>query len=133
VAALAAAPDIISLARKLKRPEVDVGRLYFQIGSELRLDELRLASEALGRTDHYNRLAVNSTLDTISGTQRSLVEKVHEAAAGSVPDFSVWRSRHEAAFQRARKSLDEILTGGELTLAQLTVAVAHLRDLAQQE
>jgi NAD-specific glutamate dehydrogenase len=50
-----------------------------------------------------------------------------------VPDFGVWRSRHEAAFSRARKSLDEILTGGELTLAQLTVAVAHLRDLAQQE
>jgi glutamate dehydrogenase len=133
LAGLSAAPDIIALARKLKRPEIDIGRLYFQIGSELRLDELRTASEALGRTDHYARLAVNSTLDTISGAQRSLVEKVYEVATGGVPDFAVWRSQHQTAFYRARKSLDEILTGGELTLAQLTVAVAHLRDLAQQE
>jgi glutamate dehydrogenase len=133
VAALTAAPDVIALAQKLERPEVEIGKLYFRIGSELRLDELRHASEALGRTDHYNRLAVNSTLDTISGAQRLLAEKVYAASAGGVPDFAQWRARHEAAFQRARKSLDEILTGGELTLAQLTVAVAHLRDLAQQE
>ena len=133
VAALSAAPDIIALALKLKQPEIEVGRLYFQIGSALRLDDLRAASETLGRTDHYNRLAVNSTLETISGAQRSLVEKVYGACNGALPEFAPWRANHEAAFQRARKSLDEILTGGELTLAQLTVAVAHLRDLAQQE
>jgi glutamate dehydrogenase len=132
VAALSAAPDIISLALKLQRSEVEVGRLYFQIGSALRLDELRFASEKLGATDHFNRLAVNSTLETISAAQRSMVEKVQRFASGAA-DFAAWCGAHEAAFQRARKSLDEILTGGELSLAQLTIAVAHLRDLAQQE
>jgi glutamate dehydrogenase len=133
VAALSAAPDIVSLAEKLKRPEVDVGRLYFQIGAELRLDELRLASEKLGQTDHFNRLAVNSTLESIAAAQRALAAKVYTLADGGAPDFEAWRERHQAAFNRAQKSLDEILGGGELTLAKLTVAVAHLRDLAQQE
>jgi glutamate dehydrogenase len=132
VAALSAAPDIVFLALKLKRPEMEIGRLYFQIGAALRLDELRAASETLGHADHFNRLAVNSTLESIAAAQRSLVEQVHGLGGGAA-NFETWRSAHEAAFQRARKSLDEILTGGELTLAQLTVAVAHLRDLAQQD
>ena len=101
------------------------------LGSDLRLDELRAASETLGHADHYNRLAVNSTLETIAGAQRALVEKVYRADMAH--DYAAWRAKHEPAFKRARKSLDEILTGGELTLAQLTVAVAHLRDLAQEE
>jgi glutamate dehydrogenase len=133
IAALSAAPDIVSLAFRLNRPEVEIGRLYFQIGSELRLDELRAASEKLGSTDHFNRLAVNSTLETIAQAQRSLVQKVYATMSGPTPDFAAWRDTHGKAFERARKSLDEILTGGELTLAQLTVAVAHLRDLAQEE
>ncbi len=133
VAALSAAPDIISLAEKLKRPELDVGRLYFQIGCELSLEELRAASEALGHTDHFNRLAVNSTLETIAAGQRALVEKVYTLANGALPDFHAWREQHKTAFMRAQKSLDEILGGGELTLAKLTVAVAHLRELAQEQ
>jgi glutamate dehydrogenase len=133
IAALSGAPDIVALAQKLARPEAEIGRLYFQVGSELRLDELRAASEKLGHTDHFNRLAVNSTLETIAQAQRSLVQKVYGAMNGPVPDFDAWRDAHSIAFARARKSLDEILTGGELTLAQLTVAVAHLRDLAQEE
>jgi glutamate dehydrogenase len=94
---------------------------------------LRLASEKLGQTDHFNRLAVNSTLESIAAAQRALAAKVFTLANGGAPDFDAWREQHQAAFARAQKSLDEILGGGELTLAKLTVAVAHLRDLAQQE
>ncbi len=133
IAALSAAPDITALATKLDRPEIEIGRLYFQIGSALRLDELREASEALGQTDHFNRLAVNSTLDTIANAQRALVQKVYSATSGAAPDFERWREGRKVAFTRAQKSLDEILGGGELTLAKLTVAVAHLRDLALEE
>jgi glutamate dehydrogenase len=133
VAALTAAPDIVALSAKIERPELEIGRLYFQIGSALRLDELRAASEALGQTDHFNRLAVNSTLDAVASIQRGLAEKVIRASAGDAPDFDAWREAHKPAFTRAQKSLDEILGGGELTLAKLTVAVAHLRDLAQEE
>jgi glutamate dehydrogenase len=133
VAALSAAPDIVALALKLGQPELEIGRLYFRVGSALRLDELRAASETLGQTDHFNRLAVNSTLDTIASAQRALVEKVFSAETGSAPDFEAWREQHKAAVARAQKSLDEILGGGELTLAKLTIAVAHLRDLALEE
>jgi glutamate dehydrogenase len=131
IAGLSAAPDIVSLALKLKRPEAEVGKVYFQIGSALRLDALRIASERLGQADHFSRLAVNSTLETIASAQRALVEKVHDCAGEAAADLGCWRATHEAAFQRARRSLDELLNDGELTLAKLTVAVAHLRDLAQ--
>ena len=84
-------------------------------------------------TDTFGPIEVAADRYWGAQAQRSLVQKVYGAMNGGAPDFDAWRDAHSIAFARARKSLDEILTGGELTLAQLTVAVAHLRDLAQEE
>ncbi len=129
--ALSAGPDIIALATKLNRPELEVARVYFQASSHFRVDEMRTASEQLGQTDYYSRLAVNSTLEAVSSAQRSIVEKIYGFAGDGEPDFAAWLAQNRAAAERARKSLDEILRGSELTLAKLTVAVAHVRELAE--
>lgn len=130
--ALSTAPDIISLAIKLGRPEVDIARTYFQAASHFRLEEMRAASETLGQSDYFNRLAINSTQEAVASAQRAIVEKVYAMANGAGPDFSAWCGRNPQGAARARKSFDAILNGSELTLAKLTVAVAHLRELAEQ-
>jgi glutamate dehydrogenase len=129
--ALSNAPDIILLAMKLGRPEIEVARIYFRAASHFRVDEMRAASELLGQTDYYNRLAVNSTLNAVASAQRAIVEKIYKGAGNAEPDFESWHRQNSIAADRARKSLDEILNGSELTLAKLTVAVAHLRELAE--
>ncbi|WP_088348199.1 MULTISPECIES: NAD-glutamate dehydrogenase [Rhodomicrobium] len=130
--ALTSAPDIVALAVKLDRSELSVGRVYFEASSFFRIDEIRAASEHLGQADHYSRLAVNSTLDAVASAQRAIVEKVFASAAeGREPSFAAWAEANQAAVERARRSLNDILNGSELTLAKLTVAVAHFRELAE--
>jgi glutamate dehydrogenase len=129
--ALADGPDIISLAHKLGRPEIDIARLYFRVGSHFRVDEMRGASEQHAPSDYYDRLAVNSTLGAVASAQRAIVEKIVSPADGETPGFEGWAMANRPAVERARKSIDEILDGGELTLAKLTVAVAQLRELAE--
>jgi len=128
--ALSNGPDIILLATKLGRPEIDVARVYFRASSHFRVEEIRAASELLGQADYYSRLAVNSTLNAVASAQRSIVEKIYVFSGDGEPDFEAWCVRNKVAAERARKSLDDILNGSELTLAKLTVAVAHLRELA---
>jgi glutamate dehydrogenase len=131
--ALSAAPEIITLAIKLDRPEVELGRVYFSAASHFRLEEVRVASETLAQTDYHTRLAVNSTVEAIASAQRAIVEKIYASAPeGGEPDFIAWCREHDKEVTRARKSFDDILDGSELTLAKLTIAVAHLRELAER-
>ncbi|NJM35771.1 MAG: NAD-glutamate dehydrogenase, partial [Rhodomicrobium sp.] len=129
--ALADAPDIVNLAVKLDRPTIEAAKVYFRTASHFRADEIRTASEQLGQTDYYSRLAVNSTLNAVASSLRAIVEKIFASAGPAGPDFEAWRTANGIAAIRARKSLDEVLSGSELTLAKLTVAVAHLRELAE--
>ncbi len=129
--ALTDGPDIISLAVKLDRPVAEVARVYFRAGSHFRVDELRAASEKLGQSDYYSRLAVNSTLNAVASAQRAIAEQIFATTANGGPNFEAWLVENQLAAKRARGSLDEILNGSELTLAKLTVAVAHFRELAE--
>ncbi len=132
LAALSAAPDIITLAIRLGRPETDIARIYFQTSSHFRLEETRAASEALGQTDHDSRLALNSTLEAVASAQRMIVAKVYAACRdGAAPDFVAWCTENAQAAARARRGFDDILSGKEVTLAKLTVAVSQLRELAE--
>ncbi|MGB0084582.1 MAG: NAD-glutamate dehydrogenase [Rhodomicrobiaceae bacterium] len=129
--ALTDGPDIISLAIRLGRSVDEVAQVYFWTGSHFRVEELRAASEKLGQSDYYSRLAVNSTLNAVASAQRAIVEMIFAATAIGAPDFEAWHMANCHAAKRARESLDEILNGSELTLAKLTVAVAHFRELAE--
>ena len=128
--ALTDGPDIILLAQKLGRPELDVARLFLRVSSHFRVDELRTASEQQTQGEYYDRLAVSSTLGAVASAQRAIVEKIF-ASAIEKPDFDEWRTMNEVAVSRARERIDEILNGTQVTLAKLTVAVAHLRELAE--
>jgi glutamate dehydrogenase len=129
--ALTDGPDIISLATRLGKPDREVGRLYFRVSSHFRVDEMRVTSEQQMQSDHYDRLAVNSTLNAASSAQRAIVEKIYAASGGGEPNFESWCAANQKAVKRARIAIDEILNGSELTLAKLTVAVAQLRELAE--
>jgi glutamate dehydrogenase len=128
--ALTDGPDIIALSTRLGRPELEIARLFLKVSSHFRVDELRSASEALTHGDHYDRLAVSSTLGAVASAQRAIVEHMYAEAGGGTPEFDSWRQANDAAVTRARNSVDEILNGSQLTLAKLTVAVAQLRELA---
>ncbi len=129
--ALTDAPDIISLAIRLGKPDLEVGQVYLRVSSYFRVDEFRSATEKRAPTDYYERLAVNSTLDSVSSAQRAIVEKIYALSDGGQPDFDAWYEKNRTYIKRVRGAIDEMLNGSELTLAKLTLAVAQLRELAE--
>ncbi|HKJ63305.1 MAG TPA: NAD-glutamate dehydrogenase domain-containing protein, partial [Hyphomicrobiales bacterium] len=133
VKALSDGPDIISLAVKMDRDEIEIGRVYYAASSFFRMDELRVRSESHQQSDYYTRIAISSTLNAAAVAIKAITQQVFEAEAGvdGGASFETWRSAREADVDRARNGIDEILDGGDLTLAKLTVAVAQLRELAE--
>jgi glutamate dehydrogenase len=131
--ALSDGPDIIALAIKLDRDEIEVGKEYYAASSYFRIDELRARSQSQQQSDYYTRIAIGSTLNAAAASIKAITQQVFEMeidANGEV-GFETWRSTWKTDVDRARNGIDEILDGNDLTLAKLTVAVAQLRELAE--
>ncbi|MDZ4792607.1 MAG: NAD-glutamate dehydrogenase [Hyphomicrobiales bacterium] len=125
---LAKSLEIVLTAQTLGQDEAAVGRAFSETESYFRLDELRARSVALGQGDHFDRLAVNGTLEALAGVQRAIVTNAIRANSG-VASFAAWLEANASKVARVRKNISETLDAGELTLAKLTVAASHLRDL----
>ena len=130
IAPLAQALDIAMAANKGSMDVIRAARILFEVRDAFKLHELTEASEALGAGDYFDRLAVNSTLASISAAQRAITGAVIEKG-GANADFETWRQANAIAVERVSRSIADILESGPLTLAKLTVAVAQLRDVAR--
>jgi glutamate dehydrogenase len=121
--------EIVAAARDAGKPETELAKVFVDIAEYFRLEELKLLSGALGKGDYFERLAVDSTLETVAAFQRDLARRAVLLTNGGPPDFARWRDANADAAARAQHNLSELLDTGDLTLAKLTLAVAHLRDL----
>jgi glutamate dehydrogenase len=130
IAPLAQALDVAMAANKGGIDVIRAARILFEVRDAFKLHDLTEASEALGAGDYFDRLAVNSTLASISAAQRTITGAVIETG-GANADFEAWRAANADAVSRVSRSIADILESGPLTLAKLTVAVAQLRDVAR--
>jgi glutamate dehydrogenase len=132
IAALANGPDIVLTARRMGRSEEQIAKHYLGLGAYFRLEDLRAASERITHDDYFDRIALNSALDALADAWRSavasLITQSDNAASGIAPNLEAWIASNSAS-ARVKRGIDEILNGGVMTLAKLTVAVASLRDL----
>jgi glutamate dehydrogenase len=122
------APAITRLAHETGRPLSEAARIAFAAGEYFRLDELKSKSAALPLRDYYDRLAVNGAIHALEAARRALSFEILRSAEGS--DFATWLRAHGQRFARAKASLDEMATTGEVTVSRLTVAASQVRDLA---
>ena len=125
------ATDITSVANRSGRTVGEVARVYWQAGDHFRIGELRAQAEALKVTDHFDRLAINSTLAALWSAQSAITLEAIQAANGAEPNFESWRAAQGERVERAKRSLDEILGVDALTVSRLAVAAAHVRDIVQ--
>lgn len=128
---LARAPDIVQVAENTGAKIEDVTRAFFEFGDALGVDRLLAMAGDVVTDGFYDRLALNRTLEQVSGAQRRVVAsalggKSKSAAVGK------WLSKNQAIVQSTRHSVDELLSSGSVTLAKLSVASAYLSDLADR-
>ncbi len=74
--ALAAAPDIVSVADRTGKPIADVAATYFAAGAFFQLDRIANAARGIQVTDYFDRLALDRALDSIGEAERRLTAEM---------------------------------------------------------
>ncbi len=136
LAVLKAAPDIVLVADRAKKPVSEVTATYFATESFFQLDRVTHAAAGIAVSDYFDRLALDRALDSIGDAERRLTAamvgngKAGEglAGAGAVEE---WVKPRRTEVERIRAAIHEI-AGSGLTLSKLSVAASLLGDLARQ-
>jgi glutamate dehydrogenase len=127
---LKAAPDIVMVAERAKRPVGDVTQTYFAAEAFFQLDQIADAVPDIVVTDYFDRLALDRSLDSIGDAERRLTAAMvgnGSTGAGAVDE---WIKPRQAEVERIRAAIHEI-AGSGLTLSKLSVAASLLADLAR--
>lgn len=126
---MCAATDVIWVADKTKKRLEDVAQIYCALEEEFSFEDLRHAGEDLAITDYYDRIAITSTLEELSMVQRRLTEEVVRANGRKAVTLKAWQEAQNGRIEQVKRSLEDVQDNNPMSLAKLTVAVAHLRGL----
>ena len=110
----------------------EVGRLYFSLAQDLRLDVVREQIEALKVDGRWRAMARATLRETLAQEQRSLLRSALSARGASVASDAAltgWLDKHRDEIARVRRGLDDMLMTGPLDFATLSVALKEVGRL----
>jgi glutamate dehydrogenase len=128
--ALVAAPDIVMVADRTRRPIAEVAATYFAAEAFFRLDHIASAARGIVISDYFDRLALDRALDSIGDAERRLTAAMVDNAGAGFAAVEAWVAPRKAEVDRIRMAINEIANSG-LTLSKLSVAASLLGDLAK--
>jgi glutamate dehydrogenase len=128
--ALVAAPDIVMVADRTRRPIAEVAATYFAAAAFFRLDHIASAARGIVISDYFDRLALDRALDSIGDAERRLTAAMAGNAGAGNAAVEAWVAPRKAEVDRIRMAINEIANSG-LTISKLSVAASLLGDLAK--
>jgi glutamate dehydrogenase len=131
LAVLKAAPDIVLVADRAKRPVDEVTATYFATEAFFQLDRVAGAVPNIVVSDYFDRLALDRALDSIGDAERRLTAAMVGNSATGAGAVEEWVKPRKAEVERIRAAIHEI-AGSGLTLSKLSVVASLLGDLARQ-
>jgi glutamate dehydrogenase len=131
LAVLKAAPDIVLVADRAKRPVAEVTATYFATVAFFQLDRVAGAVSNIVVADYFDRLALDRALDSIGDAERRLTAAMVGNGSTGAGAVDVWVKPRQAEVERIRAAIHEI-AGSGLTLSKLSVAASLLGDLARE-
>jgi glutamate dehydrogenase len=129
--ALKAAPDIVLVADRAKKPVGEVTATYFATEAFFQLDRVAAAVPGIVVSDYFDRLALDRALDSIGDAERRLTAAMVGNGVAGVGAVEEWVKPRQAEVERIRSAIHEI-AGSGLTLSKLSVAASLLGDLARE-
>jgi glutamate dehydrogenase len=125
---LSAALDIAELAERSGQPLDRAARVYYGLGTQFALDEMRAAARRLRAETPWQKQAVEATIDDLLGLHAGLAERVlsRDTAAQSDP-LAAWSAAHEAELRPMEPLVRELRATTTPDLAMLVVASRQLR------
>ena len=128
---LAASLEIADLAESCGQPLDRAARVYFGVGAQFALDEMRVAARRLLGETVWQKQAVEATIDDLFALQADLTARIlrSEYAAGADP-LAAWSRAHTAELAAAEPLIRELRAATTPDLAMLVVAGRQLRHAA---
>ncbi len=123
--ALAHAPAVTGIALATGRPVPEAGRIHFEIGERLRIDELTVRGAAIPSADQYDRLAIAHALAQLEAAHAAFTRE-----AVRIGGTEAWYASQGDRLDRAERTLAEVTAQGMLTVSRLSVAAGVLDELA---
>jgi glutamate dehydrogenase len=127
---IAAAPDVVLIAERTKKPIAAIAATYFAGEAYFRLDRIVTAARGIGVADYFDRLALDRALDSIGDAERRLTAAMVETGLSGEAAVEGWIKPRQAEVERIRSAIHQI-AGTGLTLSKLTVAASLLGDLVR--
>jgi glutamate dehydrogenase len=128
---LAAAPDIVLVAEKTGTKVPEIAATHFAVAELFRIGAIARAADEVAVSDHYDRLALDRTVDAISLGHRRLTAQVVLSGGIGPEGAAAWASARGTEVARIRDAVAGIVASG-LTVSKLMVAASLLGDLARE-
>ena len=125
-----AAPDVVLIADRTKKPIAAIVATYFAAEAYFRVDRVVTAARGIVVSDYFDRLALDRALDSIGDAERRLTAAMVETGATGEAAVEAWVKPRQAEVERIRAAIHQI-AGSGLTLSKLTVTASLLGDLAR--
>jgi glutamate dehydrogenase len=127
----AAALDIADLAESCGQPLDRAARVYFGVGAQFALDEMRVAARRLHGETVWQKQAVEATIDDLFALQSDLTARILRSEYAAEPDpLAAWSRAHTAELAPAEPLIHELRAATTPDLAMLVVAGRQLRHAA---
>ena len=98
IAFLASALEIADLAERLAQPLARAARVYYGVGAQLALDEMRAAARRLPAETQWQKQAVEATIDDLFALQADLAGRILGSDCAAKPDpLAAWSATRAAA------------------------------------
>ncbi|SDL65010.1 NAD-glutamate dehydrogenase [Aliiruegeria lutimaris] len=125
---LGGAIDIFDVAGKKGRDVRDVAASYFAAGARFSLDWLRSSARQVEVSDHWERMAVARLMADMRVHQTNIAAAALsiEYAEPGEDSIAKWIEQNSHLTHRADKLIQELRSGGPLTVSKLAVASSHL-------
>ena len=123
--------DIIELAREFKLSVKEIGRLYFDVAQNLRLDWVRERIEELKVEGRWRAMARATLRETLAKQLRALVRSVLRKRAGNAPRaaLAAWLEKSQPQVAHVQRAFDEMQLAGNIDFATLSVALKEVGHL----
>jgi len=126
---LACALDIAALADHAGQPLDRAARIYYEVGTQFALDEMRAAARRLPAETPWQKLAADAMIDDVFTLQADLAARIlaSDCAAEPAP-LVAWSAANAAALVPAEALARELRAAATPDLAMLVVVSRQLRQ-----
>ena len=126
---LACTLDIDELAERSTQPLDLAARIYYGVGTQFALDEMRAAARRLPAETPWQKLALEAMIDDLLALQADLAARILASDCAVKPDpLAAWSAGNAASLAPAEALARELRAANIPDLAMLVVASRQLRQ-----